>query len=369
MKAPPGVKPTDWRARTKFRDLDGKTRDVERWSTTKTKAEAALKTALTERRTPTNITGLRADMAVVEAGEFWLAQIERAGKLSANTIAQYRGTFNRQVKVSGIASLTLHEVNRVAVLESYLQAVAEKSGRGSAKTARSVVSSILNLAVRHDAIDGNRMRDTELPSVTAKASVRVPDRAFSAFDLSHVLFVAAQHEGAMRLDIVDLVHFMGGTGSRIGEALAVRWDDLAFGNNGGEVHLRGTKTDHADRYVPMPEWLTVRLLARGAEHGTVGVVFHSPGTKDREKPRDQRNVARGFRALLDDAGFPWATSHTFRTTVGHLVTQGMGVAAAANVLGHSRASMTYDHYADRRQLADGAALTLAGVVVANQSGG
>ncbi|MDX6373952.1 MAG: hypothetical protein QOD98_2940, partial [Nocardioidaceae bacterium] len=86
--------------------------------------------------------------------------------------------------------------------------------------------------------------------------------------------------------------------------------------------------------------------------GTSGLVFHTPGrwgTASRDTERDRRNVTRHLRVILDDAGMHWATAHTFRTTVGDLVTKGVNGTEASNILGHARTSMTYDRYSDRRQ--------------------
>ena len=190
VKAPQGTRATSWRARTSVRDPDGQRRDVEAWGPTKSKAETNLKAAIVEREAPKQAADLRADMTVRIAGEVWLSRIERpGGKLSANTVTQYRSAFERLVSDSVIGSLSLREANRVAVLERYLQTVAEAHGKASAKTARSVVSSILMLAVRHDLLDGNRMRDVENPSVEPKATVRDADRAFTKAELGHVLAV------------------------------------------------------------------------------------------------------------------------------------------------------------------------------------
>jgi hypothetical protein len=52
ITAPEGSRPTRWRARAKFRDRDGMLRDVERYETTRAKAEAQLKNALRDRTTP-----------------------------------------------------------------------------------------------------------------------------------------------------------------------------------------------------------------------------------------------------------------------------------------------------------------------------
>lgn len=370
--APAGRKAERWKARTKFRDSDGVVRDVTKFGATRAKAEAALKAALVNRQTPSVSMGLRPDTTLVEAGEWWLKRIEKPGsKLSSNTVTQYRSSFERLVRASGIAGLSLREVNRVAVLERYLQDVAESHGKGSAKTARSVVSSILTLGVRHDLLDGNRMRDVENPSVAPKAAARDADRAFTLTELGHVLEVTRDHRRAIAYDLGDLVQFLAGTGARHSEALNVRWEDVRLVDadgeplDVGEVHIRGTKTAGADRRVPMPSWLTSCLRDRVTRYGATGLVFHTPGRWDsasRETVRDRRNVSRHLRCILDDAGMPWATANTFRTTVGDLVTKNLSGIEAANVLGHARPSMTYDRYSDRRQPAAGAAVVLNDVV-------
>jgi integrase len=234
-----------------------------------------------------------------------------------------------------------------------------------------VVSSILSLAVRHDVLDGNRMRDVENPNVAPKSTSRDPDRAFTKAELARVLAVTNEHRTAQDFDLIDFVHFLAGTGARHSEALAVTWADVALTDQDGEplamgeVHIRGTKTARSDRYVTMPEWLTSRLRVREERFGRRGLVFHTPGRwgpASRETERDRRNVSRHLRVILDAAGMPWATAHTFRTTVGDLVTKEVNGTEASNVLGHARASMTYDRYSDRRQRPTGAAEVLGDVV-------
>lgn len=369
IKAADGRKPTAWRARTKFRDSDGVTRDVETWGPTKAATEQRLKDKLAERKSPANAGGLHRDMSVEAAATTWLTLNDTRGRLSANTRNQYREAVERHVKGSSVASLTLGEVNSVPVLERWLQEVADARGLGSAKTARSVMSGILSTAVRHDSgMGGNRMRDTDPPVLgKTREGARDTRRAFTAEELAGVLAAVAEDATAQAYDIVDLIRFLAGTGARISEALTLRWDQLDL--EAGVVHIRGTKTARSDRWVSMPPWLTDRLRARRAEVSAFGLVFPTPrvhpvtldsgevvatstwgGRKtDPDQPRDRRAVTRALRKALDDAGHPWATAHTFRKTVGDLVTKNVGVTEAANMLGHARPSMTLDHYSDRRQ--------------------
>jgi integrase len=349
VSAPTGIKPSRWRARTKFRDADGELRDVERFAPTKARAEANLRSALKDRKAPANGDVMRADMSLVAAGTHWLEQVKRPdSKLSDNTRDQYEAAFGRYVKGSRIAGLSLREANRVPVLETYLQGVADAHGTGAAKTARSVVSSVIGLAVRYKVLDHNAMRDVRPAQASvAKTVQRDTTRALTRAERDHVLAVADDHEGAQYADVADLLWFMAGTGVRISEALGQRWHDVDL--DAGTVFVRGTKTDASQRRLSLPGWLTERLTTRAGELGTDGLVFRSPGTSDADKVRDRRNVARVFRAVLDEAGFPWATPHTFRRTVATLLDEaGLPIALAANQLGHANPAMTARVYLGRK---------------------
>jgi integrase len=359
ITAPQGTKAQRWRARTKFRDSDGQLRDVERYGPTRAKAEARLKLALADRTAPTQGGPMRASMSLQDAGELWLRQVSRPDSNLADTSrAQYAGAFNRWVMESQIAGLSLREANTVSVLESYMQTVADTHGTGAAKTARSVVSGILALAVRYGVLPHNAMRDTRPAKASeGKQTLRDTTRALTRAEREHLLEVVDAHERAQRLDVADLVWFMAGTGVRIGEALAQRWEDVNL--EAGTVFVRGTKTATSKRLLTLPPWLVERLEKRSVNHGADGLVFSSPGTLDTEKARDRRNVLRVFRQVFDQAGFPWATPHTLRRTVASLIDQaGLPVALAADVLGHKDASMTARVYLGRRGSTAAAAAVL-----------
>lgn len=366
--APKGVKPTSWRARTKVRDRDGKVRDVESWGLTKPKADAALRLRLSERITPTGTRhGWHRDMSMGDAAAKWLAEAERAGELSPNTLAQYRDAVRRYLTDSSLANLSLSEGNRVAVLQDFLQGVADAHGLGSAKTARTVLRGILSRAVVNEAADWNRVRDTR-PAKRGKArpTERDTERAFTRAELADVLAKVTDSPTAEDSDLVDFVHVLAGTGARISEALALRWDDVDLDSS--EVSINGTKTRGSRRIVTVPDWLTERLRSRRLNKGAWGLVFATPGRwgettagRDAERPRDRRNVTRDLRKILDAAGYPWATAHTFRTTVADLVAEAAGPTEAANMLGHARPSMTLDRYTDRRQRTTAGASALTGL--------
>jgi integrase len=302
--------------------------------------------------------GLSPTTKLGDAGELWLAEVKRSPNLSVSTVSQYEATWKRFLKDSAPADLTLAESNRVPVLRAYLQAVADERGTAAAKSAKSILSSILRFAIEDGALEFNAMRDVRsVRGATSTPGKRDTSRALTRDERQHLLQVADTDERAQALDVVDVVWFMAATGCRINEALGQRWEDVDLAN--GKVLIRGTKTAASTRLITMPMWLTGRLTERAASIGTSGLLFPSPGRLDSTKPRDTRNVARVFRRLLDEAGFPWATPHTLRRTVASLIDQaGLSVALAADVLGHADASMTARVYLGRRGDTSAAAAVL-----------
>lgn len=367
VTAPVGVKPERWRARTRVRDLDGKRRDVERFGPTKGRAEAALKAALTERSTPRDTATLRADMSFADAGAVWLRQITRAeSRLAASTVAQYQAAWTRHVEGSNLANLTLREANRVPAVRTFLEGVADAHGSGSAKTARSVVSLVLGMAVHDGLFDVNAARQVRTPKAsgaapgTTKATKRAAalmeagmdaadlardtTRALTADERERLLTLAATDEDARHADVGDLARYMAGTGVRISEALGQAWADVDL--TAGTVYVRGTKTDASRRTLTLPPWLAEMLRNRREAMPGAVLVFPSPGTGG---PRDRRNAARALRKLLDAAGLPWATPHSLRRTVASLIDEaGLPIALAANQLGHADPAMTARVYLGRK---------------------
>ena len=354
-----GQKAERYRARTKFRDSDGILREVERFAPTKGKAETRLKAALAERVAPTRGALLRPDMSIVDASAIWLAQVERNPDLADSTRRQYAAALERYVKGSTVAGLSLRELNRVPVLRGYLQSIADTKGPGASKTARSVLSSILTLAVRDGVLPHNAMRDVGAVGAHRGATAtgrrtRDTSRALTPEERARFLDISRTHERAQALDVSDIALFMAGTGCRISEALAQLWEDVDL--DAEEVTIRGTKTAHSVRTLALPGWLADELRRRAEGRARSGLVFPSPGQPERGAsyvpdptiPRDRRNVARVMRVMFDAAGLPWATPHSLRRTVATMIdAAGLPVALAADVLGHADASMTARVYLGR----------------------
>ncbi|MGW6131331.1 tyrosine-type recombinase/integrase [Cellulomonas sp. NPDC055163] len=340
-------------------------RDIERYGTTKGKAETALKAAVRDRVAPVKGATVTPETSVADVARLWLAEYVEAGRLAETSKTTYRNALHRHVigndkhKPGALAALAVREVNIPAV-ERALAAVAQSSGAGAAKTVRSIYRGIFRTAVRHGAIVANPVAETEVPYVERVPGERDHRRALTRAERDALLAYVAADDYAQGADVADLIAFMLGTGVRVGEATALRWDrvDLANGTarieatlvrkaggvakGGGMKVQERTKTAAGVRVVHLPGWVVALLIERLArESSAAGVVFASP----RGKVRDQSNTSSAIRRVLDGAGLEWATSHTFRRTAATMLDQsGLSARAVATVLGHSQPSMTQDVY-------------------------
>lgn len=387
--APAGARKADrWRARAKVRDLDGVLRDVERYARTKAAAERSLLDELRQRTAPAPAdAAVKPDTLMRDAAAIWWAEVSGAGRLAAQTLRAYEYALRSHVvgtpdKPAHLAHLSVREV-RVSTLHRRLQEVATQHGDGAAKQARNVLRGVLGLAVRHDAIQSNPVR--EVGPISAARGAAKPKRVteargFTAEEREAVVSFADRDQRARQRDLGDLVAFLAGTGARIGEVCALRWSALDLDRGTatlGPVVTRLTKQGliiqeagkslAAKRTVHLPPSLVARLLQRRVDGlgNDFDVVFASP----RGKLRDPSNTSHDVRDLLADVGrevyrdpahLAWASSHTFRKTVATALHEaGVPDVQVSNHLGHSRPSMTQDHYLSRRETPTRAAEVLS----------
>lgn len=374
------------RARARYRDHAGLIREVCRYGATRHEAEKALNEAIDAALSSTVEQDSRA--LFVEAGRLWLAHMRRQSAtgagVSPGTADLYEWTFGKYIDADGslIRGMSLAEANNPQRLRRFLQDVADRYGTGSAKTVRTIVSAILKFGVRDGVLTHNAMRDVEpvrstIPVHHRKGKARRDTtRAFTRPERDRI--VAHADALATETDIdprttrkrqtaAELVAFMAGTGVRISEARSLQWTDVDLDRSRAEI--RGTKTKFSHRSLTLPVWLARRLELWKRLTGGVGYVFASPTFVD--EPRrmeasragvvqwEESNCHRAVRAVLDSAGFEWATGHSFRRTVATLAAEGGApLAHVADQLGHADPTMTAtvylgrDPFGERRSVAE-----------------
>lgn len=353
--------PKRWRAATNYRDYDGRTRRVERYGDSGAKAERRLVEDLKDRARVTASGEVTADTKISEVCRIWRADLDGQGK-AISTVAAYDDALRLHVLPS-LGALRVREVT-VGVADRFIASVRDKAGPGASKHAKTVISQVMQLAARHDAVDHNPLREV--------ASVAGKKKAARSLTLDEVRVLRAgllADAKAVGRDVPALVDFMLATGLRIGETLAVTWEALDL--QACTVEVRGTvvrqrgvgliiqpepKTESGWRTLHLPVWLVTLLKARERVENEWGVVFAS----QLGKLRDRSNTNSDIRDALDPLGFGWVTSHTFRKTAATLLNDGgLTVREVADQLGHKRVSITQDTYFGRTAASPKAATLLA----------
>lgn len=174
----------------------------------------------------------------------------------------------------------------------------------------------------------------------------------------------------------DLVLFLAYTGLRIGEAAGLQAQDVDLARRrvtveralteAGDARYKAPKT-HERRTVPYPAFLDEVMAARVKGKGRETPVFTSergtPVTPSNWRYRtlapavetiiERTNKARSEEAAEATDGhpttpeFPEITTHDLRHTAASLaISAGANVKAVQRMLGHAKASMTLDTYAD-----------------------
>jgi integrase len=185
---------------------------------------------------------------VPRLGEF--ARSHAQAKAKANTRANYLSRV-AWIEAHGIAQLHLGQVTAGDVGEflEWLAVQPKRVGRGTLSD-RSVAQvydylvQVFKEAGRLGWLRANPMAMVDRPE---EREVK-PIRAMSP-DEVRAVFAHAPDPNALAF-----FEFLLATGARVSEAVGVTWDDVTPMDSDGfvDVHVRGTKTENADRYVTIP---------------------------------------------------------------------------------------------------------------------
>lgn len=368
------ARPLRSRALTKYRDFDGVTRQVEAQAKTPAQAENRLRSKLRERSAVSRQGELTEMHRFSAASEVWMKKLRAFvddDKRSPGTVDTYERQLRNHV-LPAVGELRLGEVT-TPLVDKFIGRVKADVGAPTAKTCRSVVSGVMGLAVRYGAVSTNPVR--EVDRVESKPK-RQP-RALTADEWIAWLERLRADEKAVERDLPDLSLFMMGTGVRIGEALAVVWEQVDLSGQVEVTHTilrvkgRGlirkkAKSRTGERMLAVPS--SVRSMLRS--RFMIGVRLDDPVFPNTLGGfRDPCNTRRSLREARGDELLSWITSHNFRKTMATVLDDaGHSGRQVADQLGHARPSMTQDVYLGRKAANPRAAEDLERFIDSGQTG-
>lgn len=380
-----------WVARVQVRDSDGNLRQVTANGPTKSAAKRALEQRLDDRGDP-SVLGAHRDMTIDELATFWLAHraahgmARGKGALAPQTLSAYNNAINDLIRPAH-GSVRIGEV-RVGLLDAAFARIESGADRStkdrprkgrSTGQARTTLKQMLDLAVRHGALVSNPMLLVAPTSIAPRGGAEVQHLSVpAALRLRHivrreVMRIPGQRTG--NHDLEEWVDFLLGTGCRDGEALAARWCDVDLSGPAPTLMVCGTLLEPRTGYVqalcrqPTTKSRTVRKLilpdhvVAMLEERRERSEFIEPddpvfatGNGTWVSPANLRTRLR--KAIGTDPVLLGTTPHTLRRSVGTLLAHEVSLDAAREQLGHSDASVTYQHYVGRREVAPDVRVTL-----------
>ena len=256
------------------------------------------------------------DRTVATLGDALLAQLETRGRARSHI-----ETVESHLRVHIRPFFGNRPVDRIGE-EHVTRFLARLRRSGlAAKTVRNVASTLhsaFELAIRRRWIVENPCRLVELPAARPNAEIRY---------LTQDELVSMLQQGVPtgRLQTLDRALYLTAamTGMRMGELLALRWEDVDFDAQKIRVRqayvrgeFKGPKSTRGSRGVPMASEVamaleTLRKLFEPSDEADL--VFGDPDTGE---PMDRNNVRRRFQRACRRAGVRAVRFHDLRHTFG-----------------------------------------------------
>ncbi len=349
------VRPGVYRARTRFRDFDGVTREIKGTGRSAAAAVRELKAKIADRSAPTGDL-IGPDMRISQVADIWLSLYRAEQRSEATTANEYQRIIENVINPA-IGNIRLREAT-AGRLERLIRSQDSHSRRKKTKT---VLKMMFDAAVIDDALPANPVSST-----SRLRGQKNEVQALSVEDLNAVrsavdAWMTKKRPGPKpNQDMPDIVDLLLATGCRIGEVLAIRWTDIDLSATPPTVSISGTiktetgkgtyrkpkpKSDASKRTIALPPFAVDVLMRRRIEQrpnhynavfATRNGTWHQVG-----------NIERRWRTIRADTGFDWVTPHTFRKTVATLIDRLVDSDTAARVLGHSSDAITKEFYIER----------------------
>lgn len=316
---------------------------------------------------------LSATTTVKGLAELWLDELIIEGRVKQQTINGYGNDLHHLI-LPAIGDMSIGELT-VGSIDRYLKTVARTHPAG-ARRCKHRLQRMFSMAVRHGAIAVNPVREVGRLPNPRKAVRAITPEEVREIRAALQVWTTKRARGPKKTRVVaDVFDLLLATGCRIGEACALRWQDIDL--DSGLLTVAGTmvfiktvgwhrqdelKTGAGLRRVHLPPFAVALLRGRYATepHGPDDPVF--PTRRDTFVQPD--NVRRSLRDALKHHGgdLKWVSPHSFRRTVATALSgQGLIVEAAAQ-LGHTDEAFTRKVYVERSTLAPDVSAVLEGLI-------
>lgn len=313
------------------------------------------------------------NLTVSEYMKGWLEQ--KRLTIQPSTAYSYNKIFSCQIeKTIGNIDLAALDTKTIQLL---INAHAEGTGnkKAFAKSGLKRLKNLLHIAfedaMKNGLIEKNPANGVIIPAehilvVKTKKQFALSDEEIIRFREAALI---KNKSGQIKYRDGIILVIMLATGLRVGEMLALRWEDIDFekksihihstlqkvANKGAKYRIKdGTKTNEG-RFLPMSNSAYEYFLLLKDYYKEKNIISEFVCSTEVGTMQTERNISRSLDLLLERAGLPKTVSpHTLRHTFGSaMLRKGVGIEVVSKLMGHSSIELTlriYTHVLEEQKI-------------------
>ena len=283
-------------------------------------------------------------MKLKELLELWLERYMKH-TIKIRTYNRYKSICELHL-IKDLGEYELEELKANVLQDFLLKKIDDNYSTNTIKGIVSVLKQALRLAITLEIIDKEYCSNLKIPSSEEKeisVFTKKEQQVIEAFCLNH--------KKRNYIGIVICLY----TGIRLGELLALTWDDIDFNSNlltinktSYSVKVNGKtqiivdkpKTKKSNRVIPLPNQLVKLLKIMKKESNSKYVI-----TTRNLGMVGNRSYQRTFKFILKKVNVPYRNFHSLRHTFAtNAIELEMYVKTLADILGHTNAMITLNRY-------------------------
>lgn len=283
-------------------------------------------------------------MKLKELLELWLERYIKH-TIKIRTYNRYKSICELHL-IKDLGGYELDELKPNVLQDFLLKKIDNKYSTNTIKGIVSVLKQALRLAITLEFVDKEYCSNLKMPSSEEKE--------ISVFTKKEQLVIESfclNHKKRNYIGIVICLY----TGIRLGELLALTWDDIDFNSNlltinktsysakvdgKTQIIVDKPKTKKSNRVIPIPNQLVKLLKIIKKESNSKYVI-----TTRNSGMVGNRSYQRTFKFILKKVNVPYRNFHSLRHTFAtNAIELGMDVKTLAEILGHTNAMITLNRY-------------------------
>ena len=283
-------------------------------------------------------------MKLKELLELWLERYMKH-TIKIRTYNRYKSICDLHL-IKDLGEYEFDELKPNVLQDFLLKKIDNKYSTNTIKGIVSVLKQALKLAITLEFVDKEYCSNLKMPSSEEKeisVFTKKEQQVIESFCLNH-----------KKRNYIGIVIFLY-TGIRLGELLALTWDDIDFNSNlltinktsysakvdgKTQIIVDKPKTKKSNRVIPLPNQLVKLLKIIKKESNSKYVI-----TTRNSGMVGNRSYQRTFKFILKKVNVPYRNFHSLRHTFAtNAIELGMDVKTLAEILGHTNAMITLNRY-------------------------